>query len=61
MVLSSQIKKVVLRCVTGVTPNKKGHYIASSGKSARTLSCMRFWCRSFAKNTFLRISTGRGK
>ena len=40
MVLNSQIRKVVLRCVTGVTPNKNvitGHYIARSGKLERIL------------------------
>ena len=55
MVINSQIRKVVLRCVT---PNRNvitRHYIARSGKLARILSCMQLnWCHSFAKNTFLR-------
>ena len=66
MVLNSQIRKVVLCCVTGVTPNKNvitGHYIARSGKLARTLSYMRLRLVSFVReeHVFEEISTGRGK
>jgi len=45
MVLNSQIRKVVLCCVTGMTPNKNvitGHYIARSGKLAHAVELVSF-------------------